>query len=494
MKACIPLFAIFISLALSAQEPPVNTARPHAKPPGDPFVKVKPDAKAVPDRKPDDLPPVPWAPPPHHLVFTFETYKLPQSALDALHAEGHAPQAFFDRVRQLVVAGEASLETIIAVPTRSGQRAAFESVDELIYPTEFDPAVPGRPFHFPTAYETRPLGERIEVDPVESPDGNVADLNMSQEFVRLVGFSVAKADPAADGEVQPVFATRKVTTSITCRLGVPTLLGTTSAPKNTGVPGADGDGSVSVTFARYRHCAPGLAEASPVGTEGDESSKNMRIVFRFYSLPREKARDLLAETVDAEKLHSQVTSLPAEEVKLERLITIITRSGQRATTEEIGEWTYGTEVHSSHPPKVEGETNDARKPAHLNDSEVKPGPAQPVFQKGEPLLPAGYSAFEMRPTGWRIEIDPVLAEDGRRADLNLAPQLTEYRGIVQGHPLLSRYPEQPLFATQTITTLVTAAIDRQCFLGTMNRPRETGVNGRKDDGRTWFAFVKVTVE
>jgi hypothetical protein len=76
----------------------------------------------------------------------------------------------------------------------------------------------------------------------------------------------------------------------------------------------------------------------------------------------------------------------------------------------------------------------------------------------------------------------------------VAPERTEFRGMVKGHPLLERYPEQPVFATQKLTTVVTAAVGRQCFLGTMSEPQDSGVNGRKGDGRTWLAFLKVMLE
>ncbi|QIF00043.1 hypothetical protein [Roseimicrobium sp. ORNL1] len=476
---------------LHAQKATPAEAKPSqgeaTKPPGDPFVKGKPT--------PAKPPAAPEAPP-HHLVFTFETYKMPQSALDALHEEALAPQPFFDRVRQMVTAGQAALESLLVVPTRSGQRSTVESVDELIYPTEFDPAVPGRPFHFPTAYEMRPLGERIELDPVEGPDGAIVDLNAALSFTRLAGFTAAKADPNADGEVLPVIASRMINSAMSCRIGVPTLMGTTSSPKGTGVTGADGDGSVSITFVRYGHSSPVPADVPAVADDAADISKNIRMVFRFYSLPREKARDLIAETVDADILLQKTTSLPKDEAKLERVVTVITRSGQRSLTAESGEWMYGTEMVPSAPPKVDAKVAKPAGPADPKDQAAKPAatPTQPVFKKGAPLLPAGFSRFETRPTGWRIEVDPVLSIKANVVDLNLAPELVEYRGIVQGHPLLARYPEQPMFAAQKVTTAVTAVVGRQCFLGTMSRPHDTGANGRQDDGRTWFAFVKVTVE
>jgi hypothetical protein len=375
----------------------------------------------------------------------------------------------------------------------------MESIDEFVYPTEFSSPVAGRPFGFPTAYEMRPTGERLELDPVAGPGGTLADLNTSFEFTRLAGFNAVKADPAAEGELQPVVVTRKITTAATCQLDVPTLLGTMSAPWGTGLQGADGDGSVSLTFVRYRHStppAPPTPPATPPKLEPDWPGKNIRMVYRFYSLPRAKARDFLEETVDADTLLQRTAALPKEEGKLERLLTVITRTGQRCTTEEIGERIYGTEVDSSATPSPRAKAANARQPGAENakDSKGNAGPPTVDAQSGGSAMPAIFSAFEMRPTGWRIEVEPVLAPGEAEVHLNLAPVRTEYRGVVQGHPLLARYPEWPIFGTQRVTTAVSAVTGRQCFLGTFNTPRETGVNGRKDDGRTWFAFVKVTVE
>jgi hypothetical protein len=107
---------------------------------------------------------------------------------------------------------------------------------------------------------------------------------------------------------------------------------------------------------------------------------------------------------------------------------------------------------------------------------------------------AGFKKMEQRALGWRIEVDPVVGPDGCVIDLNLVPEHVEFRGNLQGDAMLANYPQQPVFGVQNITTAVTAIVARPCFLGTFSNPRDTGVNGRKDDGRTWFAFVKVTLE
>lgn len=463
------------------------TPPPAAKPPGDPFVKAKPAPAKPAPVAPDSV---------HNMVFTFEIYKMPQDALSALQEEGLAPQAFFDRVVQMAAAGKAQLEHLMALPTRSGQRAASSSVDELLYPTEFDPAEPGRPFHFPTAYEMRPLGEQLEVDPVEGPTGDLADLGLSLQLTRLAGFVAAKADPVAVGEALPIIVSRQVNTHASCKLDVPTFLGTLSAPKGTGDNGLDGDGSVSLLFARYRHSSPAVAGSGKAVAQPDGPLKNLHITFRFYSLPRGKARELLTETVDADKLVQLTEALPKEEAKLERLITLIGRSGQRSLTSENGEWMYGTEMNLPKPIETEAKPVVQPNDPNQEDPEANAGGANPAapVKKGLPLIPAGFSRFETREVGWRVEVEPVVSPDGLMAELNLAPELTEYRGILQGGPLVDRYPEQPLFGLQKVTTAVTTVLGRQCFLGTLSRPPETGVNERKDDGRTWFAFVKVTLQ
>lgn len=481
-----PLLLLFL---FSLSTVPAQDANP-----ADPFVKTKP-ASVNPPGPPPVVPLVPQ-PLARHMVLTFETYALPQEDLDALHGDGLAAKALYERVRQFAGEGKAVLESIIAMPTKSGSRATVESVDEVLYPTEFDPAKPGRPFGFPTAYEVRSTGQRLEVDPVLNEDETVADLNLAPDFTRLAGFREIKADPNAGGEVQPLFTTRKVTTALTCRVGVPTLLSTLSAPHATGIAAADGDGKVSVTFALVRMSSP-AEMVPPKSADGDgDKVGNLRMVFRFYSMPRDKARDLLETTTDAEKLHALVRAMPAGDWKQERLLTLHTRSGQRATLEEMAENIYGTEMQPSEPPRVHEKKTE---PAATAPAPGQPAPAPapvepPVYTSAKDLLPATFTAFDMRPLGWRIEVDPVLGADGLTVDVNLAPEHVEFRGNLEDHPLLARYPQMPVFATQKINTAITAISGRQCFLGTFNAPRDTGVNGRKDDGRAWFAFLKVTVE
>ena len=143
----------------------------------------------------------------------------------------------------------------------------IEIIREFIYPTEYDP--PEIPQEFfgggiqgggglgglggglaglggggggaaggfpvtpanPTSFEMRPVGVTLEVDPVVGPDGFTLELNIAPEVTEFEGF-VNYGSPIQTGAVdalgqpttvvltenrieQPVFSTRKLTTSVT---------------------------------------------------------------------------------------------------------------------------------------------------------------------------------------------------------------------------------------------------------------------------------------
>ena len=152
-----------------------------------------------------------------------------------------------------------------SIVTRSGQIAKIEIIREFIYPTEFDP--PEIPQEFanvgggdggggiaglanlagggggggvqsfpvtpttPTAFETRNVGVTLEVDPTVGPDGFTINLRVAPEVVEFEGFinygsPITTGGTDANGNPtqivltenkieQPIFATRKVSTSVT---------------------------------------------------------------------------------------------------------------------------------------------------------------------------------------------------------------------------------------------------------------------------------------
>ncbi|MBN8709147.1 MAG: hypothetical protein BGO12_07795 [Verrucomicrobia bacterium 61-8] len=145
------------------------------------------------------------------------------------------------------------------VTTKSGQRATIQIVREFRYPTEYDlpqvsassgstyqPVVPTTP----TAFDTKPVGITLEVEPTVGPDGFTIDLTLSPRVVEFDGFinygspisasvagitggtgSIINLAPtftfvATENVInQPVFSTREVTTDVTVFDGATVVLG-----------------------------------------------------------------------------------------------------------------------------------------------------------------------------------------------------------------------------------------------------------------------------
>ncbi|HXP34941.1 MAG TPA: Amuc_1098 family type IV pilus outer membrane protein [Chthoniobacterales bacterium] len=155
------------------------------------------------------------------------------------------------------------------ITTKSGQRAVIEIVREFRYPTQFtEPKVPdiqGRGSSSsttttialpvvgpstPSNFETRNTGVTLEVEPVVGPDGVTIDLNLVPQVVEFEGFinygsPIRTVNPAllgfspttllgtttqaitlTDNVInQPIFSTRKVTTSVSVWDGQTVVLG-----------------------------------------------------------------------------------------------------------------------------------------------------------------------------------------------------------------------------------------------------------------------------
>jgi hypothetical protein len=187
---------------------------------------------------------------------TEETFSLPILDAEQLLHEVPSDVLRHARLREMVAAGKARLERFIVLRTKSGQRAVVEQIHEVRFPTEFDPphgpvepkknlpdlVVPARPldpfpvdFVTPTAFETRNVGDTLELEPTLGPDGVTIDVNLVPQAVRHVADRVVSERPPMK---QPTFECSKVSTSVTLQAGQPFLLATLNAgPANTpGIP------------------------------------------------------------------------------------------------------------------------------------------------------------------------------------------------------------------------------------------------------------------
>ena len=152
------------------------------------------------------------------------------------------------------------------VTTKSGQKATVEIIQEFIYPTQFQPPqIPqtigatsgvsltggggtgGSTGSFPvtpttpTAFEKRNTGVTLEVEPVIGPDNYTIDLNLQPQVVEFDGFinygspiqtvsqnalGITTTNTLTANVInQPVFDTRKVSTSVSVYDGATVVLG-----------------------------------------------------------------------------------------------------------------------------------------------------------------------------------------------------------------------------------------------------------------------------
>lgn len=149
------------------------------------------------------------------------------------------------------------LETMMCV-AQSSQKGKTESIEEVIYPTEFEPPscpttvdpgaandAPARPVPelatgpTPSAWDTRNTGSTLEVEPNLSEDGKIIDLRILPELVYHVGNQVWMEWKDQHGSA-PVQMATFYTARLDCALrvvpGQPILAGALSPKDDKGHP------------------------------------------------------------------------------------------------------------------------------------------------------------------------------------------------------------------------------------------------------------------
>ena len=202
---------------------------------------------------------------PSALSITEETFSLPIADADHLLHEVPADALRYARLREMLASDKARLERLTVLRTKSGQRAVSESIDELRYGKEFRTRkTPDQPAAgdktdksataaenaiVPVTFETRNVGDTLEVEPVLGPDGITIDVNLVPQSVRYIG---DHADGGPHALKTPIFETSKITTSIAVRDGQPYFLGTLNPPFANGLAREQKEQRVWLDFLTVR--------------------------------------------------------------------------------------------------------------------------------------------------------------------------------------------------------------------------------------------------
>jgi hypothetical protein len=155
------------------------------------------------------------------------------------------------RLAQMIDKAEARLEASLVVRTHEGKKSMASAVEEMRYPTEFDPPhLPnGIPKDnavevlknwplvgiMPTAFETRDIGAMFEFEPLALPsDGRSIEVAVTAQHVRFLRWSHYEAGVLPTGERltvdQPQFQCSKNAGTLRLRNGQRVLLGMHKVP------------------------------------------------------------------------------------------------------------------------------------------------------------------------------------------------------------------------------------------------------------------------
>ena len=235
-----------LSLGLKAQEPEPKPPQPAPAEEADPFGDGPWDSDGV-----------PWM-----IRTQVEFIEVSHEQLTELLFTDEPPSAdatpLRKRLKEMVRAGQAKMLDTMLANSRSGEKTTVESIEELIYPTEYEPwelpnevDVPDKPQGLtpsdreglailvaaatPTSFETRKLGNTLEIEATIAGNNKKIDLGFTSDMVWHTGDTVwgKRKDPS--GNVcqisMPDFYSMRMSTHLTCIPGQYNLAGVLS-PKN----------------------------------------------------------------------------------------------------------------------------------------------------------------------------------------------------------------------------------------------------------------------
>lgn len=266
MKTKTLIIASFLIASLHAQEKPADPYRPpsEAAPEIDP-VEYTRDPFTLSEAERKELEELSR---PTNISICYEAFSLPLAMAAELQREQLADPALY--AKMVAGLGDKSIrqEIMQVIRAKSGQKALTESVSEHIYATEYEPgkisnsgadtpeepkadAKPGTEMAgvaslpaVPTSFETRNLGNTLEVEPTMDEDQKFVDLRLFPEQVTLVG-RTTQGQGFSTVEM-PEFEKNSINTRATMRINQPFLLGTNSRPP---VSKVDPDSANRVWFA-----------------------------------------------------------------------------------------------------------------------------------------------------------------------------------------------------------------------------------------------------
>jgi hypothetical protein len=206
-----------------------------------------------------------------------QVYSMDREIAQSVLAQSLKPGDCYAATKKLADNNQARLEPdlILTSSTKSGQRMMIEDIREIKFPSEYSVTVDGtsnarkvptsstsvaqqskgKPAYYPSGFETRKAGFSLEIEPMVGPNG-IVEVNLVPQLVQHLGKLEMEGTAAKYYPEQPLFETRKITTSLSVTPGQQTLVGTLNPPGEDGVNGRKDTGRVWLCFLRVNLVDP----------------------------------------------------------------------------------------------------------------------------------------------------------------------------------------------------------------------------------------------
>lgn len=250
-------------------------------------------------------------------------------------------------------------------------------------------------------------------------------------------------------------------------------------------PGSDGADPFSVGS----EASPATVEPAPDAG----SALNLSLCYETFSLPLAQAARFQRQRVADPELYERLVAMTEQGAAAQETFTMLRlRSGERASSESVGEQIYPTEYEPAELPNNVGIGVAAK---GGKDSPEVPDPpalaaAPPVASIDGLRTPATATSFESRNVGLTLEAEATTNVGETIVDLRLDhDHVTLVDRLGWGQEISE--VEFPEFERRGGQSGVTLAFNRPFLLGTVNRPPVSKVDP-DSASRVCFAFVTVT--
>lgn len=483
-----------------------------------------------------------------------ETIEVSRDRLDQLLFGKDAPAddaALRAAVGKLMAEKQASLVAVQTLTAKDNCQATAESIREFIYPTEWEPAEmpekvepnpggkptpPAEDFStgpFPSAWDTRNLGNSLEVEAQIIGMGSGISLRMVNESIFHVGDEtwVECKDPHGASDVRmPRFAVQRTYTYVRLRPGVPCLLSTLSPKRPDGMPDLS---RKMLVFARCDIVAPPGFELPADSGEGEDEDENFdpfadasrsnadngpngntpvpdpfadkpkpsiadddnkkddpdplpdapyRTEVQYISVPRETFAGMLPDTALSNHdnaIHQKAVSLlKSGEATLDEAFVTTAKVGKKATAESIREIIYATEYEPPELPKT---------------VKPKPGGSLDPTNLPEVAAPPNPSAWDTRNVGPTLECECADPSADGHVDVRLVVESVRLSGETIWRewksPICDVPVKMPLFSTLRNNTSVRTKSGNWTLAAAMP---SLNTDGFSDPSRVVMVFVRTT--